>query len=223
MKPEVVFSQVRPKGPKITALLGDGNAVPVADSGWEVVSRPKRKGFTSWNGYGPVTMSVPILLDGFADNRTVEPAIDTLYKMMRNVDEKIDEPPVIRVSGPVPYTKLQWVITGIDHGDEIRRKKDGRRVRAFMTINLMEYVAADVMQTKKSSPAKSAQGRKDKKKDDEHKSSSKTYRVKKGDTLSKIAVHLLGSANDWHKIAKLNHIRDPRNIKVGQVLRIPSK
>jgi nucleoid-associated protein YgaU len=51
----------------------------------------------------------------------------------------------------------------------------------------------------------------------------KTYTVKSGDTLSKIAKEHLGSASDYMKIFELNkdQLSDPDKIKPGQVLRLP--
>ena len=52
---------------------------------------------------------------------------------------------------------------------------------------------------------------------------AKTYTVKAGDTLSKIAKDHLGSANAYMKIFELNkdQLADPDKIKAGQVLRLP--
>jgi nucleoid-associated protein YgaU len=51
----------------------------------------------------------------------------------------------------------------------------------------------------------------------------KTYTVKAGDTLSKIAKEHLGSAGAYMKIFELNtdQLTDPDKIKPGQVLRLP--
>ena len=51
----------------------------------------------------------------------------------------------------------------------------------------------------------------------------KTYEVKKGDSLSKIAKHEYGNANDWRKIFEANRdiIKDPDVIFPGQTLKIP--
>lgn len=53
------------------------------------------------------------------------------------------------------------------------------------------------------------------------KAKPKYYVVKRGDTLSGIAAKVLHHANMWGRIASLNHIRDPRKLKVGQRLRMP--
>ena len=52
---------------------------------------------------------------------------------------------------------------------------------------------------------------------------SKSYTVKSGDTLSRIAKEHLGDANDYMKIFNLNkdQLTDPDLIKPGQVLRLP--
>jgi nucleoid-associated protein YgaU len=52
---------------------------------------------------------------------------------------------------------------------------------------------------------------------------AKTYTVKAGDTLSKIAKEHLGNANAYMKIFELNkdQLSDPDKIKPGQVLKLP--
>ena len=52
---------------------------------------------------------------------------------------------------------------------------------------------------------------------------ARTYTVVSGDTLSKIAKHYYGDANEWPKIFDANRdkLSNPDRINVGQVLRIP--
>lgn len=54
--------------------------------------------------------------------------------------------------------------------------------------------------------------------------SAKTYTVKAGDTLSKIAKEHLGNAGAYMKIFDLNkdQLSDPDKIKPGQVLKMPA-
>jgi nucleoid-associated protein YgaU len=56
------------------------------------------------------------------------------------------------------------------------------------------------------------------------KAAAKTYTVKAGDTLSKIAKEQLGDASAYMKIFDVNKsiLSDPDKIKPGQVLTIPS-
>ena len=55
-------------------------------------------------------------------------------------------------------------------------------------------------------------------------SATKTYTVKAGDTLSKIAKESLGDANAYMRIFEVNkdQLKDPDEIKPGQVLKIPA-
>jgi nucleoid-associated protein YgaU len=54
--------------------------------------------------------------------------------------------------------------------------------------------------------------------------SARTYTVKAGDTLSKIAKEHLGDANAYMKIfdANKDQLSDPDKIKPGQVLKLPA-
>lgn len=58
---------------------------------------------------------------------------------------------------------------------------------------------------------------------DTTKSADDQYVVEKGDTLAEIAKRKLGSEDEWEKIAHANGIDDPKALRVGQRLSIPSK
>jgi hypothetical protein len=241
--------QVKPKGPSVVALAGDGFAVPVGDGGWTAVARPRRRGFLEWAGLTPLTMDVPIVLDGYApskadnnraerfydgihdratrlrvresfEGKSIEADIRALEAMHRKPQGPLDQPPVIEVVGAtVPHRGTHWVLNGLTPGEVHRRDSDGARVRMLFTLNLMEYLEPDVLT--KSSPAKRQQDRNRQRKDNR---SRRTYRVKKGDTLGKIAVAIYSERKRWHDIARLNDIRDPKSsthLKVGRVLKLP--
>ena len=55
-------------------------------------------------------------------------------------------------------------------------------------------------------------------------SSGQTYTVQPGDSLSKIAKHFYGNANEYMTIyyANQNQLDDPNNVQVGQELTIPN-
>ena len=51
----------------------------------------------------------------------------------------------------------------------------------------------------------------------------KFYRVKRGDTLSRISMKYFHNAKKWKEILKYNRIDDPHWIYVGDILYIPSE
>lgn len=54
---------------------------------------------------------------------------------------------------------------------------------------------------------------------------AQTYTVASGDSLSKIAKHVYGNANEWHRIfdANRDQLDNPDHIAPGQTLKIPAK
>lgn len=232
--PAIAIIPIDPGGPAISMFLGDG--VPRVDAGgggWETINRPKWIGFTDWIGLTPFTLTVPVLLDGFRDNTSIEGDIDALYRLLRPTPIPTTRPPILRLAGPVPYTDLTWVLNGIDHGDEVRRD-DGPRTRAWITLTFLEYIPPDVSVTGRSSPAEAAAERaaassatNDAQSSAESGTvavaapSGRTYTVRARDTLSSIAASQLGNYRRWPEIASMNQVRDPRLLRVGQVLRLP--
>ena len=226
MKPQITIHQVDPHGPSITVALGDGFAVPTIAGGWGDTARPRDRSIAEWAGSPLMTLDVPVLVDGFDQEISVEPQLNILYGYMRNMVGPRDEPPVLQITGvPIPFTSADWVLNAITPADEIRRQRDGKRIRASMSLQFLEYRQGDVVVSRRTSPAKKQQ---QKSKGDTWKSiavatSTRVYNVKKGDTLQSIAAHELGSTARWHEIAKLNNIRDPASIKPGQRLKIPKQ
>lgn len=204
----------------VRVLLGDGAAKATADSGWVVVSRPKQLGFTAWEGHSPYTMTFKVMFDGLYKNESVERDYEALRRILRVPTGPKKEPSPVRVTGALPHTNLLWVVQDLepDESNIIRRPSDGQMVRCPATVTLLEYLEADVAISVRPSPAKAATQRAVAA---GAPPVQRTYTVKRGDTLSKIAAQLLGSYKRYPEIAKLNGIRDPNRINTGQVLKIP--
>lgn len=205
----------------VKVLLGDGAAKATASGGWAVVSRPKQKGFTTWEGYEPYQMTIKVMFDGMETDTTVEHEYDALRRIMRVPVGSTKQPSPVLLVGPVPLTGLRWVIQNLDPDESgiVRRQSDGHLVRCPATVTLIEYVEADVVMALKPSPAKAAAERKAA--TPGKPPAARTYTVVRGDTLSKIAQRFLGSYKRYPEIARLNGIRDPNRIRAGQVLRLP--
>ena len=75
--------------------------------------------------------------------------------------------------------------------------------------------------TTKEAVDKTAEQIKQEQQNEENK--EKSYTVKAGDTLSKIAKNVYGNANEWDKIYQANQeiLQSPHKIQIGQVIKIP--
>src|SRR5262249_38077675 len=81
------------------------------------------------------------LLDGWADDVSVEGRIADLEKMGRPTASD-GEPPQLTIQSrgaAVPHLGLTWVISSIAWGDALMNAA-GNRVRQFVTLTLVEYV-----------------------------------------------------------------------------------
>lgn len=220
----IVFKSATPNV-TVTVLAGDG-APTVTDGygGWDEIARPRRIGMATWNGYPALRLSIPIVFNSVGlGNPAVQPsgaAIErdiALLEGMARSPRPAKEPPAISLDchgALIPHKDIKkWVIENIEWGDALRNSS-GDRIRQDATVTLMEKIEdAAIEERSAANRAREKSG--------QTKKHPGRYTVKKGDTLSKIARVLLGDADRWVEIAKLNNIRDPRTLKVGRVLKLP--
>jgi LysM repeat protein len=188
-------------------------------SGWNEVTRPRRRAMTEWSGVAARKASLQVLFDGFADGASVQGDVDALMKAY-TPNDGTTEPPTLKVSGawPIPST-VPWVVNGVTW-DEWIRDTSGDPVRVLMSLSFLEYVSPDpimgtntvVTRAKAANAAKPAA---------KAKAKTPVYVVKPNDTLSGIAAEKLGDWRRYTEIAKLNGIRDPNRIPVGATLKLP--
>jgi LysM repeat protein len=186
--------------PKVTGGLG----------GWDDVERKRRLSITEFKGGPGYQMVLPLIFDGFRDQTSIEPAYQSL-EYMAQVHPGETEPPKLIVdgSGAIPHDHqndpdLRWVIDDIDPQAGVQWHW-GQRVRQLAIVTLKQHVEDDII-IKKASAKKPV----------------KHYRLKKGDTLPKIAAKFHHSKDWWKKIAKINHIRDPYHPgKPGTLIKLP--
>jgi hypothetical protein len=193
--------------------------------GWEAVRRPRDRALVEWLGHEPMMLTIPIMFDGLRNTNTNWGAsVESAIKLLEHLTHKLagyDSPPRIFAEGDViPFSDREWVINNIEWtGDDVRRPEDGERVRASATIELLEWVDYDVIQSKTSSAKKRKNSTS--KKSVHTKQKKGKYKVKEGDTLKKIAKSELGSAAKWKDIADFNGIRDGSIIEEGDEISIP--
>lgn len=223
------LEQADPRGGHIRFDTPDDWGIATNESGWEIVHRPLRTAATRWRGRTPPTATFPVIV---GDGTTVVEDQRRLLELwlrpgttdLRNwVDDASiltrapsDEPPKVRVvSRTWPFGGALFVVDAIDRTPVVEPLRDGAKLTRFgWTVTLLQHVKAGTLVT-----ARRAGGGKD----DEPDRGKRTYTVKAGDTLSAIAARELGDSSRWTDIADLNGIRDPRKLRVGQVLKLPAK
>jgi hypothetical protein len=204
--------------PDVVVLHDEAPVVVSGYGGWTTTQRARRVSLTEWQGKDPLKMDVPILFDGLADKDGQEIAITTLSHMALPASEG-SEPPVIAIDGPgVPEPGPQdWVIEGIDWGSNVVFDFNDNgfmvRMRQDAVVHLLQYVSDDRIAFKNVTLGSATK-----------RGWPKSYTVKSGDTLQKIAARkdIYHDSTKWSKIATANGLRGSKPLKVGTKLRIPA-
>jgi hypothetical protein len=228
----------------ITARLSDSRPdVASGYGGWNEVTRPWRPPITTYQAPPALHLTLPILLDGYAQGVSVERDIAQLQHMSTATasDGATPRVRVYATGSAVPYSDRTWVVGDLTWGDAEMDVR-GNRTRQQVTLTLYEYVE-DVYMTEKSA----AQRRRSAKKVPKTKSGASAKRITakhakrttgaqtlaisasststaqpgQGEDLLSIAARELGDASRWVEIAQLNGLRDPRSITPGQAIRLP--
>lgn len=215
------------------AVLTRAVVVTAGYGGWSRVARPKRGALTEWVGRDALSVEIDFLLDNFGtgtdlvpgtldvdQNAEVEAACQILDELA-GVEAGDPEPPLLRLMGKpqgiIPHdasraSQNKWFIETLTWDKELARyNNSGNRTRAGGTMTMTVHSADDRLSERASRNKKAKGGHR------------KTYIVKKGDTLRKIAARkdVYGDASKWKKIATANKIRDPKHLVVGKKLKIP--
>lgn len=216
-----LLRQVKPPGPRLRFRYNPTTVTPGGGAGgWNRIVRPRRRVALEWAAVPERTLAFPLLLDGYEAGRSVERDC-RLLENMGDPRAPHQPPPVLEfVYGPAGQGR-RWVIDSLEWGAELRNRRL-QRIRQEVNVTLVEFEDVDVAITAADRHRrKRSRKRKGDGKDDEPRPSRRVYVVKQGDTLSEIAAKKLGDHRRWREIARLNKIRDPRRLRVGQRLRLP--
>jgi nucleoid-associated protein YgaU len=192
----------------------------------ERVKRPRAKPITEWASRDELQLAVSFMFNSIGENAhlgtedegvEIEQNIRILEKM-RGQDAGSPEPPQLIVLGdpegciPNDYhdaSHLRWWLEEIQADDDkTERNHAGNRTRYAGVLIFTEVVEDEPLGNLKASNHRN-----------NNTSSASKYTVKKGDTLSGIAKKFKIKGG-WHALAKLNKIRDPKRLRVGQVIRL---
>ncbi|MEF9952194.1 MAG: LysM peptidoglycan-binding domain-containing protein [Clostridium sp.] len=124
---------------------------------------------------------------------------------------------VILVGSPLEINQLYSI-------ENFNKKEVGGEVGdIYYLIHLKEYAAGVVKKVKivNTSSDKKATSKPKPSRPNTSKPKVKTHTVRKGDTLWGISKRYLGKGSRFDEIAKLNNIKNPNIIRVGQIIKIP--
>lgn len=199
-----------------------GEAAPRATGGGPAigrVARPKAKPLTEYTSQTEQQIVLSFKLSSFDDDEpraaANERKLRKLYRLW-GIDKSSDDPELLIVTGDpagaIPYDSnshpgKRWWLEDVSEDDGAIRNDKGNRMLVSGTVTLTEFVEDEGLDTLKVKKKKKG-------------TKAKHYTVKKGDTLSKIAARLKIKGG-WKTLQKLNpKIRDPKNIKPGDRIRI---
>lgn len=208
-----VFERDTPTN-EVVAWLGDGAPTPSGGGGGhEPIDLPRRGAVSVWRGRsGLLSQSIPIVIGSVTGGVSVMPMLHRLINMYRP-DSPTDEPPIVKVyaeGDTVLFQHLDYTLANFELGDAVANDAQ-IRVQQAVTLELQEHRPDErLMPASKTRRAGQSGNRRRR---------PRTYRVRAGDTLSGIARRL--DLDGWRELAKLNRISDPRELRVGQVLRVP--
>lgn len=175
----------------------DGPVVPTGFGGVEAVTRPGRVGRASYQGRPPLGLTIPLLLDGWHRQRSVEAQITVINGLLGvHADAKGREsgrPPLMIVEGfgvPHSFTRepfRRWRLTGDpQYAEDLRRRApDGHAVFVRVVLTAIEDPQPE------ATPVADERAR-------------QVVRVRKGsrlDTLRELARHHRSS---WTRLVQLN-------------------
>lgn len=202
----------------IQVLLGQDPPTPSGGGGgWEAVARPWKRPMLVWRAPdAPYRLTLPLLFDGLAEGRSVEPEIRELERMAGVKVKGDPEPPLLIVEGrAIPHDTIGkkrnlYVIESSPEWGASVRKTNGQRVRQAVTVTLALYAEDDRMERLRSP----------------QKPRYRSVEAKQGDTYEKIAVRELkeyGGARLGRRLARLNGGRSPDvKLKEGKAVKVPA-
>jgi len=192
----------------ISVEMGDGPSVPTAGfAGWEVTDRENGKGITERVGLQPFQQDVPIFLNGYGQDHSIERQLAEILSL----GDEGAEP--FKAFGPIDRSGIKYVFGGEPDFGEVIRDDDGDRLRQRVTLKLMEYVHPDIVKEHRKKKHRQRIG--------VGQAEALSYTCQKGDTLARVARKLLGNWERWKEIGSKNGIKDPfKVLKAGRVLKL---
>lgn len=172
---------------------------------WTTVPRPGRSPLLLADGADLPTMSFTVLIARPDHQQHIEDDLRKLRRIAKSGRR-------MRLLGMSPRFEVgPWRMTGLQV--EVLHREHGTNRATRATVSMSFTQASDVDQ--KLGPVKGG------KKGGRGPKGARQYRVKKGDTLRKIANRFYDDPSKWRIIARASKVKNPRKLRVGQKLTIP--
>lgn len=171
-------------------LLGDSPpTVTQGYSKFNEIERPKRSDVIEYTGKTLFKESIPCMLDGWSEGRSVEPQIHTLELLSLSRGGKGNPPQDFKIDGPIPHRNLQWYIESFDWGDAIY---DGAvRLRQIFVLNVVQKLDMPyILKNGQDTPQASKPG-------------WRVVQTPDGD-LRRLAQIMLGDSRLWNRMRQKN-------------------
>lgn len=198
--------------------------------GWSRVARPRKKALTEWVGRDSISMTIDFLIEAYQENDGLWViGQERSLERLGGLDIGDPEPPLCRITSRpaalIPHnwhhaSQVKWFVDAITWDqDSIEVNSSGNHTRIGGQFVITQFVADERLasltsiQRRKKGRGATSKG-----------AHRKTYVIKQGDTLSKIAARadVYGDASKWKLIAQANNIRDPKKLgPIGKTLKIP--
>lgn len=217
---KITFTVLNSSTRTISVLADLNTGRPTLTGGgakWNTIDRPQRTGLTTFAGYDPMQISIPVLFDNFVVGTTIQDDVDMLWLMWGRGPGAANASshkaaPVIGVTGDLmpPITQASstnpgppnWVITAIDEdGASAVHNSAQHLVRLAVVVSLQEYIASSALDS--LAGTKTPAG-------------TKTNVYPKGSTMRKVAtlqqttVAILRKLNNYgHNHTLDGYLRDP--------------
>jgi hypothetical protein len=221
------------QGGYLDGMMGPTLAVPKQGyGGWVDQNRKRRRTAVRWDGSPPVIIPLDVVFGSRSPRARKTDSIELEIRkleIMAGLSGDGDEPPILQFAANAPHDynhapQNLWIIDNLEWSDDdnfYKKNDDGEFTLARIIADLKlwtptSYAALDApaaARKKKTASKKSERG-------DSKKASKDYHTVQPGETLSGIAAKELGSSSRWPELAKLNKLRDPDDIKVGQKIRL---
>ncbi len=179
--------------------------------GWRSIPRPQLRPLSTWDGHQPIQLQLKGDLNAWEAQSSVMPQIARLRELAEKVGGQVRRPHRLRLlSRNAPNPTLgnpEWFIAALEIVEELHLP-GGACARALCTVTLEQYVSADI----------------DIRVERQKKTTVRTYKWRKGDTLSAVARRELRDAKRARDIRRLNpKIKRWSTVETGDAIKLPAR